>query len=273
MTDEPDSTWSSEDEQEYQALFRKRTRHRQALAPENRPDRGEAMRRQAEEFLSGDPLKLKRQMGRLAASLREVAANGVFAHGFRHDLHMAAVIADEWAPPRRVSESATLEEVLLRERWCTRWPCTTCGAQPFRQAILEFAGDPGDAPDVRCLNLRSARRILLELREIDPATCYDAVVHLLRWIGTSVGEGRAKSALRGSSAGVLYEQMLDARKSADAGRAEDVRRNSPEFVVNERARKAAARAARHAERLAAKHDRDAERTKAAEILDDDASSY
>lgn len=134
---------------------------------------------------------------------------------------------------------AGLQELLGREDWCTRWSCTTCGAVPFRRAVLRLLGEP--LPDGRVLELRlrPALALLRLLDDIDIEAHHDAAVFLLRWIGSSIGEDRTSASLGNSEAGELYAQMLAARDRATARKAEYRRINSLEFVAAERARKAA----------------------------------
>lgn len=152
-----------------------------------------------------------------------------------------------------------LQELLMREDWCTRWSCTTCGAVPFRRAVLRLLGEP--PPDGRVLELRRrpALELLRLLADINVGAHHDAAVFLVRWIGSSIGEDQTKASLGNSEAGELYAQMLDARDRATARKAEYRRINSPDFVAAERARKAAERAARHQARLAEKRIRDEQR--------------
>jgi S-adenosylmethionine synthetase len=155
--------------------------------------------------------------------------------------------------------TTTFEELLAQEDWCTSWTCTTCGALPFRRAVLSFLGEL--LPDGRILELklRPALELLCLLDEIDIGAHHDAAVFLLRWIGSSIGEDRTRASLANSEAGKLYAQMLKGRDGATARKAEYRRIHTPEFVAAERARKAEERAARHQARLAEKRVRHEQR--------------
>lgn len=146
-----------------------------------------------------------------------------------------------------------------RERWCTRWGCTTCAAHHFRRAVLDFIGHSDG------LSPLAASALLDAVRGLDPDTFPIGVQYLLRWAGSELPEAEIQIRLQGTPVGHLYFRMLKARDAANASRAEAARRQSPEFVAQERARKAAERAARHEERLAAKRIRDAARRAAGEL--------
>jgi len=146
-----------------------------------------------------------------------------------------------------------LESVLSRakaERWCCRWGCTTCGSAQFREAALRAV----DAVD---LERDSALRLGRALRDISPEAHPDASEFLLRWLGRELNEAEIQEILGETSHGSLYRRMLAARDQAKARRAEHERLNSPEYVAAQRAKKAAARAEKHRQRLAEKAKRDA----------------
>jgi hypothetical protein len=149
-------------------------------------------------------------------------------------------------------------EVLGQEDWCTRWSCTTCGAEPLRRTVLEFIGSQEVERELRTMGSSSAEKLLVALCEIDPNKSYDVVVHLLRWIGISIGEDRTKSALGHSSAGRLYVRMLAARDRANELRSLHTPNNDLDRIKNARALRADEKAARHEARLEAKRIRDGE---------------
>lgn len=156
----------------------------------------------------------------------------------------------------------TLASILTRadrERWCTRWGCTTCGAHDFRAAVLDFLGQPTG------LSSLAAADLLEAMRHLDPPVNSPAHEFLLRWVGQNLTEAAIQARLEGTELGRLYRGMLTARDAAAARRREYAYRHSAEFVAQERARKAAERAVRHEERLAAKRIRDALRRASGEL--------
>lgn len=152
-------------------------------------------------------------------------------------------------------------DVLDQEDWCTRWSCTTCGAEPLRRTVLEFIGSEEIERELRTMGSSSAEKLLFALCEIDVDKSYDVVVHLLRWIGISIGEDRTKFALGHSPTGRLYGRMLAARDRANEWRSEHAKNNDLDRIKNARALRANGKAARHQARLEAKRIRDAERRK------------
>lgn len=151
------------------------------------------------------------------------------------------------------SALAFVLDVAKAKQLCVRWSCTTCGAMEFRKATLERNGN------CKVLGSGEAHDLLRELRVIEPARFYDGVEFLLRWASQVISQSEIKCALGETEAGAFYSQMLRAKDAADASRAENARQYDPAFVAENRARKAAERAARHEERLAIKRVKDAER--------------
>lgn len=160
-----------------------------------------------------------------------------------------------------VAVASCLQDILARESWCTRWSCTTCGAEPLRRAVLDFVGSEEVDGELRKMGSASADKLLVAVRDIDPRQSYDAVVYLLRWIGVSIGEARTKSALGESAAGRLFDRMLAARDRANKRRIEHAKSNDRSRIEDARALRASERAVRHQARLEAKRIRDAERRK------------
>jgi hypothetical protein len=148
-----------------------------------------------------------------------------------------------------------LLEAAKRDRLCTAWGCTTCGALPFRRLLADALGEREP------FSAEASERLARSLSGIHRLEDVRAVEFLIRTAARRLGEERTRVVLADSPAGLLYCQMLEAKAVKDARRREHALRNSPEFVAANRAKKKADKAAAHAERLRLKAIRDAERAK------------
>lgn len=193
---------------------------------------------------------------RLDIGMRQTA-NQIMRTTIRQQL----IKLEQAANSPRVAVASCLQDILARESWCTRWSCTTCGAEPLRRAVLDFVGSEEVEGELRKMSSANADKLLPLVRDIDPRQNYEAVVYLLRWVGVSIGEARTKSALGDSAAARLYDRMLAARDRANERRIEHTKSNDRSRIEDARTRRASERAARHQARLEAKRIRDAERRK------------
>lgn len=137
-----------------------------------------------------------------------------------------------------------------RQVACVRIGCTTCGATPFRKALWASAeaANPAD-PD-----LEIARQLAATTAAHPPETLRFVIHQLHR----HAGEARFETLSRLfelSFAGQEHQGMRAHARSVAAQSLSNAYRNSPAFAAANRAD----RAARHAERLAAKAIRDAAR--------------
>lgn len=180
--------------------------------------------------------------------------------------------------PQTKAKLAELVKSAVVENDCTEIGCTTCGAATFRMRLHRFVAPEAEVenkarPFPPRLTAAQAEEILVDLQVV-PDECVaspaerSAVKLILFLIWSALGGDASlphmRDKLQQSAAGRILQQM-EAHSAADKERrAEHARRNSPE----EKVRRKAERAERHAERLRQKVMRDqAWRTKRVNSLD------
>jgi hypothetical protein len=138
---------------------------------------------------------------------------------------------------------------------CLTINCTTCGATPFKQAL--WAQATAAAP------LLPENEIAEQLATLPEDTSPDALRFVIDQLYKRVGEvefGRLATSFADTPAGWEHRRMEAHAESVGRQRADNAYKNSPEYAEERRAE----RAARHAERLAAKAMRDAARREGGE---------
>lgn len=123
--------------------------------------------------------------------------------------------------------------------WCVKWGCTTCNSHQIRYALERCLAECG-----------SLDAVIEEVAAQSAFPGTDTHVWILRWLGSQTD--RLEKRISGSPAGELFTRMLLAKRRLDDRWAELDRRNRPEFIEAERARKRADRAERHRVRLESK---------------------
>jgi hypothetical protein len=134
----------------------------------------------------------------------------------------------------RTRSMATLDSVIdtaTQQSMCTRWNCTTCGAEPFRGAVARHlnAKEP--------LSIDSLRQLNKELSELRTMRNVDAVEFLVLWTASGLGRDEVIIVLGDSPVGRHYAQMLAAKARRDEASRDHERRNDPRFVEANRAAK------------------------------------
>lgn len=180
--------------------------------------------------------------------------------------------------PQTKAKLAELVKSAVVENDCTEIGCTTCGAATFRMRLHRFVAPDAEVEDKVLpfpprLTAAQAEGLLVDLKVVpdewvaSPAE-RSAVKLILFLIWSALGGDASlphmRDRLQQSAAGRILQQM-EAHSAADkARRAEHARRNSTE----EKVRRKAERAERHAERLRQKAMRDqAWRAKRVKSLD------
>lgn len=168
--------------------------------------------------------------------------------------------------PQTKAKLAELLKSAVVENDCTEIGCTTCGAATFRMRLHRFVASDAEVenkarPFPPRLTAAQAEGLLVALQVV-PDECVassaerSAVKLILFLIWSALGGDASlphmRDGLQQCAAGRILQQM-EAHSAADkARRAEHARRNSPE----EKVRRKAERAERHAERLRQKAIRD-----------------